>query len=146
MRSDTTVLAKVYKAQRPTTEVLRPDTTGSATSRQRFSSRSHAAMRFLTSSGSVATLTLDRPLAQAQVLTSHIKVKTAETTKSWRKQNYEQLSFTQLLISVHHHWFSLFNLMITIMCILVINLTFFDIFNNTHIIDLSCNKSPAVVK
>ncbi len=66
----------------PTTEVFRPDITGSWISLQRFSSRSHAGMRSITSSGSVAIFTSERPLAHADELTNHIKVKIAVTTKS----------------------------------------------------------------
>lgn len=67
----------------PTTEVLRPETLGSWTSWQRLSRSLQAAMREMTSSGSVAVFTSDRPLAQAHEDTSHMKANTAVTTKSW---------------------------------------------------------------
>lgn len=65
-----------------TTDVFRPDTMGSCTSLQRFSSNRQAGMNLMTSSGSVASLTSERPLAHADELTNQKKVKIAVTTKS----------------------------------------------------------------
>lgn len=76
-----------------TTEVLRPETLGSETSRQRFSCSSHAEMRVMTVSGSVAVFTSDRPFAQAHEDTSHMKENTAVTTKSWRSRRKNASSF-----------------------------------------------------
>lgn len=67
----------------PTTEVLRPETLGSKTSRHWFSGSLQAGMSVITLSGSVAVFTSDRPLAQAHEDTSHMKANTAVTTKSW---------------------------------------------------------------
>lgn len=102
----------------PTTDVFRPETTGSWISLQRFSSRSHAAMRLMTSSGSVALLTSERPLAHADELTNHMKVKIAVTTKSCRtKPNY--LNFLHWNTNHHYILMGLYDIKkINIMCLL----------------------------
>lgn len=96
------------KVSVPTTEVFRPDITGSWISLQRFSSCSHAGMRSITSSGSVAIFTSERPLAHADELTNHIKVKIAVTTKSCRttKHNYNS-DFVSVFFFLH--WNTHFN-------------------------------------
>lgn len=99
-----------------TTEVLSPDMTGSWTSRQEFSFFSQASIKVMTSSGSVAVFTSDRPLAQAAELTSHMKANTAVTPRSWNiatvrttcptrhlavaRRTYDQRAFVVLLVLV----------------------------------------------
>lgn len=68
-----------------TTEVLRPDMTGSWTSPQLLPCWLQAGMRSVTFSGSVAVFTSDKPFAHAAELTSHMKVNTHVTPKSWKK-------------------------------------------------------------
>jgi len=68
-----------------TTDVLRPDQRGPCKEPHLFVWILQAGMRSWTSSGSVATFTSDRALAQAEELTSHMKEKTTVTTKSWEE-------------------------------------------------------------
>lgn len=65
-----------------TTEVLRLDQTGPYTELHLLVCTLHADMSRSTSSGSVATFTSDRALAQADEPTSHMKEKTTVTMKS----------------------------------------------------------------
>lgn len=73
-----------------TTEVLSPDHRGSCKEPHLLVGSLQAGMRSCTSSGSVATFTSDRALAQAEELTSHMKENTTVTTKSWGKQRRTQ--------------------------------------------------------
>lgn len=65
-----------------TTEVLRPDQTGPYTEPHLLVCTLHAVVSRSTSSGSVATFTSDRALAQADEPTSHMKENTTVTMKS----------------------------------------------------------------
>lgn len=65
-----------------TTEVLSPEVTGSLSSLHVFPVWRHTVIPLIMSSGSVAIFTSDRPLAQADELTSHMKANTAVARKS----------------------------------------------------------------
>lgn len=70
-----------------TTDVLSPDQRGPLREPHLFVGSLQAGMRSWTSSGSVATFTSDRALAQAEELTSHMKENTTVTIKSWRRKH-----------------------------------------------------------
>lgn len=65
-----------------TTEVLSPEVTGSLSSLHEFPVWRHTGISLIMVSGSVAIFTSDRPLAQADELTSHMKANTAVARKS----------------------------------------------------------------
>lgn len=69
-----------------TTEVLRPDVTGSLSSLHVFPVWRQADISLIMFSGSVAIFTSDSPLAHADELTSHMKANTAVARKSWDGQ------------------------------------------------------------
>lgn len=71
-----------------TTEVFRPEVTGSRNSLHVLPAVLHATISLNRLSGSVASLTSESPLAQAEELTSHMKEKTAVTMKSWSRKRH----------------------------------------------------------
>lgn len=87
-----------------TTEVLSPDQRGPCTEPHLLVWILQAEMRSCTSSGSVATLTSDRALAQAEELTSHMNENTTVTMKSWRGEATKTWKNERMLLCIFHYW------------------------------------------